>query len=247
MSTTKDIAANVAGDVATSLGYSRGGRAQGLVTDLATNFATSLRGNLTSEENIEKLLSTVLTSRVQRKAKDIVRAGINYVVFCMVILQTSTDIIGPTQNNLTTFAGLYEAVMSSSFGNVIGLSILFIFLLCAFIFVHATKFEPHAAAVTDEEVELAYEETNKHPAYDGILELKFPYRFKGPLWALPYFVLAVCIAIIVLGLMLYLDEQEEITETTSAALGGAVVVLLAVTTDFSEYWVHTRNQTAPEM
>ena len=212
---------------------------------LAYNFAATIRGDLTSEENIDKLLEMVLKSRVQRKAKDIVRSGINYLFFIAVVLQTSPDIIGATDANLTTPSGLYEAIMSSSFGNVIGMSIVFIVLLSSFIFWHATKFHKCMKAVTDEAVENAYEQTNKYPAFDGLLELVFPYRFKGYMWAFPYFVLAICSYILLLGLMLYLDEQENMTQVTSGALGASALQLLAVATDFSEYWVHTRNQENP--
>ena len=220
--------------------------AKDIVGDLATNFAGKLKGELTSDENIDMLLDTVLKSRVQRKAKDIVRDGINYILFIVVLLQTSPDITGSADDNLSTLGKLYYAIMMTSFGNIVGVSLVFILLLSLFIFWHAVRFHPCLKAVTNHEVESAYEATNEYPAIDGFLELSFPYRFKGSMWALPYFVLAGCVSIISLGLVVYLDEYEHVTKVTSGALGASAIELLVVATDFSEYWVHTRNQTLPD-
>jgi cytochrome bd-type quinol oxidase subunit 1 len=171
----------------------------------------------------------------------------------VILLSSSSDILTVMVKDGTTInldsrsqaSNIVMAMKSSAFGTVIGLSALYVILLCTFLFFHALKF-PFKHTSTSHEVEDAYDSTNQFPAIDGLLELGFPLKFKGKYWRLPYVVLAICFMICSAGVALYFEERENISETTKTALVAAMLLLFQISTDFSEYWVYTRNQDPPK-
>ena len=201
-----------------------------------------------TDEQIDNLLSKVLKTRIQRRAKNIIRTGINYLLSNVVILLSSSSdiltVMAKDTINLDSRSQASNVVMamkSSAFGTVIGLSALYVILLCTFLFFHALNF-PFKNTSTSHEIEDAYDSTNQFPAIDGLLEIAFPSKFKGKYWRLPYVILAICVMICSAGISLYFEDRENISETTKTALFAAMLLLFQITTDFSEYWVITRNQ-----
>ena len=201
--------------------------------------------NFESLKDVNALLNKVIKNRNQRRAKNIIRLGINYLLAVLVILSSHSDIVAA---NGQVYSGnmhiLFVTVTSSGFGMMIGASALFVVLLCFFLFVHAVAYPKHGC-ITSLEVEEAYEMTNNYPAIDGILELGFPARFKGKNWKLAYIVLAISVLIILWGLELYMLNAKHVSKTTSTALVAAMTLLMQISTDFTEYWVYTRNQFKP--
>lgn len=192
-----------------------------------------------SDEDIDNLLGKVLKTRIQKKAKAIIRTGINFLATNIVILLSASDIAA--NENLGSGMSVINVMTSCALGNVVALSALYVICLCLFLLTHSATF-PYERTMTSQKVEDAYEVTNKYPAIDGILEFGFPAKFKGNYWRLPYLVLAVCIGITVSGASFCYQESETISDTTKASLFTAMLLLFQIATDFSEYWVYTRNQ-----
>jgi hypothetical protein len=95
-----------------------------------------------SDEKNDNLLSKILKTRIQRRAKNILRLlGINYLISHGVILLSSSDIvaIGNPDDKMNIVMAM-RSPASAAFGNVIGLSVLYVTLLGMFLFIHSMPF-----------------------------------------------------------------------------------------------------------
>lgn len=186
------------------------------------------------KEKIDQLLDKVLTSRIQRRAKGIIRSGLNFLMTSVVVLLSASE-FNPNSNE-----DAFTLLSLSPLAITVCVSAFFMLALCIFLFFHAAKLPPHTR--TEHEVENAYASTNKYPTYDGILELRFPAKFRGTNWWFAYIITGMCVAILFTGFGLWFVERDRISNTTTAALFSAASLLENITSDFSEYWVYTRNQ-----
>ncbi len=193
------------------------------------------------DETADVILSQVLKTRIQRKAKGVIRSGINYLISTLVLFSSTSDVIIAKENIYEGAYILWKALMSSGFGILIALSDFYVMLLCIFLFLHATTF-PFDRHYTTRDVEKAYDRTNQYPAIDGILELGFPAKFKEKYWQFSYVILGISTSFIASGAVLYAMNFEHTSSTTTSALVATMVLLFQISADFSEYWVYTRHQ-----
>lgn len=180
----------------------------------------------------DNLLNTVLNSRLQRKAKSIILSSIEFLVVDFAILLTYLEY--DIQNARVEFAlrmTLYAGAIYVAF-------------IALFLFVHSFLFLKVDNMQTTINVEKAYAKTNKIPFLDGILELPFPLIFRGKFWFFPYITWLVCGVVIGFSSFLFYVVREQLTMTAFATLVAGALLLYQITSDFSEYWVHSRNQEA---
>ena len=175
-------------------------------------------------------LNTVLSSRLQRKAKSIILSCVEIIIVDFAIL--STFLQYDINNNIVEI-GLKATIYTSAvYAGLVALSL----------FLHSLIFLKVDNMKTSENVEKAYARTNSFAVVDGILELPFPFLFKGYLWYLPYFAWSVCVAVIVTSSYLYYVVREQLSAAAVSTLVAEALLLYQVTADFSEYWVQSRNR-----
>lgn len=95
---------------------------------------------------------------------------------------------------------------------------------------------------TTDRIENAYAKTNRVPLIDGILELAFPIIFRGNWWVLPYVAWLACSVVIGSCAFLFYVVRDQIDMSAMATLAAGALLLYQVTSDFSEYWVHSRHR-----
>lgn len=175
-------------------------------------------------------LEKVLTTKMQRKAKGVIMTCIEFSLTNAFILM-----------NIAEQAKLENKTTSISLKIVVAISIGYAVSVAGFLFIHGLMLGD-TTFTTNMEVEDAYAKTNTKPFIDGILEIPLAVKFKGPKWWLIWinwgvlFLLAIAYAIIV---GFYTDFNVE--NSTSLATAAAVFILYQITSDFSEYWIYTRN------
>lgn len=181
------------------------------------------------------LLGKSLNTRLQRKAKSIIQTCIQFTLTDALILLQLSDL-----NDLYSLLDPEKVTgISWELMAITGLSISYVILLALFLLIHACML-PNDRWTT-KEVEEAYARTNAIPVIDGLLELPFPYRFKGPGWSFAWVVWAVFIIFIMAIIVLYLFVRDEVQSGTILAFMIALLQVYQITSDFSEYWVYTRN------
>ncbi len=95
---------------------------------------------------------------------------------------------------------------------------------------------------TTDRVENAYARTNRLPLIDGFLELPFPVVFRGSWWILPYVAWLTCgVSLGGCSYLFYL-VRDKLDMASLATLCAGALLLYQITSDFSEYWVHSRNR-----
>jgi hypothetical protein len=193
------------------------------------------RGGVLTPEALDKLLSQIMTTRLQRKAKGIITS-------CVELFITDLSIIYTTLNYEIPNGGGVMVGMTV----VIALAALYSLLMAIYLFVHAEFYAPKNTKPIME-VEAAFARTNSNPPpMDGILELLFPATFKGNLWYLPYIGWGIAGSIALSCAIMFLTIQDQISASTVAGLSTGGILLYQITSDFSEYWVLSRNQIAIE-
>ncbi len=186
-------------------------------------------------QRISDLLDKVLKTRLQRKAKAVVISGVEFLLVDLAVLSDALEMeLGSTYQK----AGV---------ATILGGSAVYVVVLSLFIFFHALRDKVDSS--TTQEVEDAYNKTNKIPIWDGIMELPFPIKFKGKNWYFPYLAWGWAAFIIIWGMIFFgfgLEGPKDggvaagLTTTTLAALSAGAVLLYQITSDFSEYWVQSR-------
>ena len=188
------------------------------------------RGGVLTPEALDILLSQIMTTRLQRKAKGIITS-------CVELFITDLSIVYTTLNYEIPNGGVVVGMTV-----VIALAALYSLLMAIFLFVHAEFYAPKNTKPIME-VEAAFARTNSNPPpIDGILELLFPATFKGNLWYLPYIGWGIAGSIALCCAIMFLIIQDQVTASTFAGLSTGGILLYQITSDFSEYWVLSRNQ-----
>ena len=181
------------------------------------------------------LLSTVLDTRLRRKAKSAILSSLEFLAVDFAILRNRDD--GADGNDDAAGDLLFRSAL---YGGAIYAALMALFLL-----IHSVAFM-RADARPSERVEMAYARTNRLPLLDGILELPFPFLFGGSLWFLPYLAWLASLAVIGTGsyavYAVASAGEEAVGPQSVAALSAAVLLLYQVTSDFSEYWVQSRSR-----
>eukprot|EP00551_Chaetoceros_affinis_P001604 CAMPEP_0203638942 /NCGR_PEP_ID=MMETSP0088-20131115/4815_1 /ASSEMBLY_ACC=CAM_ASM_001087 /TAXON_ID=426623 /ORGANISM="Chaetoceros affinis, Strain CCMP159" /LENGTH=236 /DNA_ID=CAMNT_0050493689 /DNA_START=362 /DNA_END=1072 /DNA_ORIENTATION=+ len=179
---------------------------------------------------IDNLLSTILNSRLQRKAKSIILSSVEFLIVDFAVLQTylQLEIQNPAITN-----GLRISLFVGA---------AYVAALALFLFVHSFVFLRVTNMKTTDRIENAYAKTNRIPLLDGILELPFPVVFRGSWWILPYVAWLACGSVIGVSSYLFWVVREELDMTALATLAAGALLLYQITSDFSEYWVHSRHR-----
>jgi hypothetical protein len=187
------------------------------------------RGGVLTPEALDILLSQIMTTRLQRKAKGIITS-------CVELLITDLSIIYTTLNYEIPNGGIKIGMTV-----MIVLAALYSLLMAIFLFVHSECYAPKNTKPIME-VEAAFARTNSNPPpIDGILELLFPAKFKGNVWYLPYIGWGIAVSIALSCALMFLAVQDQVSGTTVAGLSTGGILLYQITSDFSEYWVLSRN------
>jgi len=187
------------------------------------------RGGGLEKKALEHLLAQIMTTRNQRKAKGIITSCVEFLIMDLSMIYTALNYEIPN--------GGIKIGMTV----VIVLAGLYSLLMAVFLFVHSGKYAPKYTRPR-EDVETAFAETNSNrPPFDGILELAFPAKFKGNMWYLPYIGWGIAVSIALSCALLFLSIRDQVSGTTVAGLSAAGVLLYQITSDFSEYWVLSRN------
>jgi hypothetical protein len=178
----------------------------------------------------DNLLNTILNSRLQRKAKSIILSSIEFLVVDYAILLTYLNY---EIENKQVELGLKLTVYAG------GIYVAFISL---FLFVHSFMILKVTNMKTTERIEKAYEKTNKIPFLDGLFEFPFPLVFRGDFWWFPYLTWMVCVIVLGISSFLFYLVKDELTTTAFATLVAGALLLYQITSDFAEYWVHSRHR-----
>lgn len=160
-----------------------------------------------SDEKNDNLLSKILKTRIQRRAKNILRLlGINYLISHGVILLSSSDIvaIGNPDDKMNIVMAM-RSPASAAFGNVIGLSVLYVTLLGMFLFIHSMPF-PLKNTYTTHAIEDIW--SNE--------QLGFDVKFKGKYWPLSY--VGICVIINIPGSSIIFGGRNNDSGTCVAAM-----------------------------
>ena len=129
---------------------------------------------------------------------------------------------------------------------MVGIGAFYVLALSMFLFIHAMCFTAKEGVTTVKEVEDSYTKTNAVPLIDSILELPLPAKFRGSTWYLPYIMWSFFAVIVAASTVLFVIERDQVSDSTTAALVTACLLLYQLTGDFSEYWVLSRNQVKNE-
>jgi len=182
---------------------------------------------------VDIVLTQLLKTRLQRKAKDILLSGIQFLIADVAIVYSAIDL---NVANKDIELGMFI---------VTGVAALYIVILMIFLFIHSNWYTSDDPTVeTSLKVEEAYADTNGIPLIDGLLELPYPAQYKGngAAWYLPYISWSFCAAIIIAGGVLFAIGQEEVPAAATSILSASALLLYQISSDFSEYWVYSRNQ-----
>ncbi|KAL7566184.1 hypothetical protein ACA910_011259 [Epithemia clementina (nom. ined.)] len=175
-----------------------------------------------SVEELSNLLDSVILNRNKRRAKQVVKTGIEFLMSVALLLYTIHE-----QENDYGIApsGLALAMISMSY-------------VCAimfFITVHAYRLPPEFH--TTPAIEEAYKKTNNWPIIDGFMEIPLPYRFGGAVVAYTFWSVFFLLFLV---LMVTLALTYSGPYVLSSFL--ATFTLYDLTSELCEYWVHTRPQ-----
>jgi len=177
-------------------------------------------------------LDTILKSRLQRKAKTIVMSSLQFLAVDIALRYAYLNV--PNKDTI-------EPVYDVGFQVTLYIGAAYVVLLAGFIFMHATCVLKTTNMQTKSNVEKAYENTNIFPVIDALLELPFPFLFKGILWYLPYFFWIICLGLITVGALFFHFTSVILSAEMISTLTAAALLLYQITSDFSEYWVQSRN------
>lgn len=191
-----------------------------------------------STATIQVLLDTILKSRLQRKAKGIILSSIQFIAvdFALLLTYLEYDLNGENNNNA------FNPTLDVAFKITLYIAAIYTALLSLFIFIHSVLFLKTANTRTVASVEKAYSRTNLFPLVDGILELPFPFIFRGYAWFLPYFCWVIYVGVVGIGFLFFYLMNIQLTMTTLSTLVAGVLLLYQITSDFSEYWVQSRHR-----
>jgi hypothetical protein len=181
------------------------------------------------------ILDQILKTRLQRKAKTILMSSIQLIILIVALFLMNYDIELFREDEIIPHRNLKVCLVIT-----IGLAGVYIAILSVFIFIHSVCLLPPNSETTHE-IEDAFSRTNSIPYIDGLLELGFPTKYKGNKWYLPYIIWSISGAIV--GVTAYIFVQifdGDHTSANTATHGAAALLFYQITTDFSEYWVHTR-------
>jgi len=183
-------------------------------------------------DSVGILLDKVLKSRLQKKAKGVIVASCQYLLLSGFFI---TEVIRHDFESKTAENAAYVLAIGAD---------VYAVTISVFLFIHAKR-NPSFHSVLDEEVEDAYECTNQVPLFDGIVELGLPIKFRGDWWYLPYIAWAWFGAILGGNIWLFTSPFASWGGNglaSPAVLSAALLILFSITSDFSEYWVRSRNQ-----
>lgn len=179
---------------------------------------------------LNTILNTILKSRIQRKAKSVIVSAAECLIVLFAILQTFLQLeIENAQVELGLRLSIYVGAGYTAF-------------IALFLFFHSIFFIKVVNMETSESVEKAYAKTNAVPIVDGILEIPFPILFRGPFWYIAYLAWIVCGGVIGSSSYFFYVVREDLTMEARATLVAGALLLYQITSDFSEYWVHSRNR-----
>merc|ERR1740139_625172 len=187
------------------------------------------------QDAINDLLSKVLNTKIQRKAKGVVMTCVQFILTNFYLILSSNE----TAQNQSENIGIALRVM-------IGISAAYAIGMAIFILTHALLLGRDEYE-TNQEVEDAYKKTNSIPLVDSLLEIPLAIKFRGKLWWLVLLNWAVFLAIAVAFVIIVRFQPNfEPESSTSVAVAAGVTQLYQITGDFSEYWIYTRNQKKEE-
>jgi len=198
-----------------------------------TDTTTTKRATLITSMDVDIVLSRILQTRLQRKAKAILLSGIEFLIADLAILYSAIDL---NVSNKDIELGMFILT---------GIAALYILTLVIFLFIHSNWYTSDEATFeTSPKVEEAFAKTNRIPVVDGLLELPYPavHKGTGELWYLPYISWSFCAAIIIAGGVLFSIVQEDVPAAATSVLAASALLLYQISSDFSEYWVYSRNQ-----
>jgi hypothetical protein len=184
-------------------------------------------GQLTSGINsaVGGGLSIHLSTHLKRKGKAVILTALEFILSLVVML---VDTVNRTPDK-TVGTGVFI---------VLGVSALYALCLMIFTYIHSAKLSP--TLMSRKDIEEAFQYTNAIPFVDGLLELPLPSRFGGNIWYLPYIFWSIFLAIQI-AIFVVFGVLKEYSRTTVTAIVLEITQLYQVTSDFSEYWVHTRH------
>jgi hypothetical protein len=183
-------------------------------------------------DSVSILLDKVLKSRLQKKAKGVIVASCQYLLLGGFFI---TEVIRHDFESKVAERAAYTLAIGAD---------VYVVSISVFLFIHAKR-NPNRHSVLAEEVEDAYECTNQVPLFDGIAELVLPIKFRGDWWYLPYIAWAWFGAILGGNIWLFTSPFASWGDNglaSSAVMSAALLILFSITSDFSEYWVRSRNQ-----
>mmetsp|Transcript_9200 Transcript_9200/g.13505 ORF Transcript_9200/g.13505 Transcript_9200/m.13505 type:complete len:211 (-) Transcript_9200:37-669(-) len=173
-------------------------------------------------KGVHKLLEQVLSNRANGKVKDVAMSGLETLVICAALFMSFMDM--DIENWLETYI-------------ILGASASYAILLSVLCIIHSSC---TPKGTTTKQVEDAYTATNLFPIIDGILELGFPVIFGGKMWYLPLIMWVFFLAILISGILFFGKIETNLTDKGMAVT--EALLLYQMTSDFAEYWTHTRNQ-----
>lgn len=177
------------------------------------------------------ILGRFLNTKLQRKAKSVISTAVQFILTDALILLQISDV-----NQIIDV----NKGISWEFWTITGLSIAYVLSLIIFLIVHASKLPQNQWV--KKEVEEAFEKTNSNAMLDGFMELPFPAKFKGiGGWYIPYIFWGIFLLFLITILILYIIIGDDVQRSTVLTYCVAVLQVYQLTSDFSEYWVYTRN------
>ena len=179
----------------------------------------------------EYVLSSILNSRLQRQAKSIILSCLECLIVFFGIL--STTLSSDDIKNKSVGSGLQFAVI---------LGALYVAFLAIFLFIHSSMFLKVKSMQTEQRIEDAYGKSNSLPFGDGVVELVYPYKFKGNYWYLSYITWGVWTITTFLSCCLLYIARDELSATDTSSFSAAFLLFYQVTSDFSEYWTKSRHR-----
>ena len=176
------------------------------------------------------ILGKILNSRLQRKAKSVILSCVEFLAVDYAIFLTYADFEIENQNMKN---GLNVSLIAGA---------IYIAFVALFLFVHSMIFLKVKDMQTNQKIEDAFEKTNRIPFLDGILEAVFPIMFKGHYWYFPYITWLVCIAVVGFNAFVFYSIRDQLTSVVTLTLLAGALLFYQITSDFSEYWVHSRHR-----
>ena len=186
-----------------------------------------------TDVSIDCLLSQVLTTHLQSKAKGIIVTSIQFVAVESSIFLTIRDY------------DIESEVIQYGFYAVLGLAAVYVNVLGVFLFLHS-MLHTNRKMSTSQEVADAFTSTDHIAFFDGCLQIPFPIIYRGNLWCAPYMAWTIFVTIIAGGVVIFQFEWEKLSNAILATLIAGTLLLFQITADFLEYWMLSRNQLAIE-